>query len=104
MPFNNPIPEDPSRRRGARGFDALIKAETAMQIALVLPSAVVVGWLLGTWADKSFHQTWFSIAGIVLGCVSGLAYVIRVALAMMNESDSVHGERRGGKGDGQPQS
>jgi ATP synthase protein I len=62
------------------GVGAIVEAEKLLQIALMLPCAAVVGWLIGTWADKHFHQTWIAIAGIVFGAVSGLVYVIRMAL------------------------
>jgi F0F1-type ATP synthase assembly protein I len=62
------------------GVDAIVQAEKLLQIALMLPCAAVVGWLIGAWADKHFHQTWIAIAGIVFGAVSGLVYVIRMAL------------------------
>ena len=51
-----------------------------LQIALMLPCAAFVGWLIGAWADKHFHQTWIALAGIVFGAVSGLVYVIRMVL------------------------
>jgi ATP synthase protein I len=62
------------------GVSAIVEAEKLLQIALMLPCAAVVGWLIGTWADKHFHQTWIAIAGIVFGAVSGLVFVIRMAL------------------------
>jgi len=38
-----------------------------MQIAILLPSAAFIGWLLGAWADRAWHQSWLGIAGIVFG-------------------------------------
>ena len=64
----------------ASGVDAIVQAEKLLQMALMLPCAVVVGWLIGAWADKHFHQTWIAIAGIVFGAVSGFVYLIRMAL------------------------
>ena len=57
-----------------------MQAEKLLQIALMLPCAAVVGWLIGAWADKHFHQTWIAIVGIVFGAVSGLVFVIRMAI------------------------
>jgi hypothetical protein len=62
------------------GIDAIVQAETGIQIALVLPSAVVICWLIGAWADKHFHQTWISIFGVVFGAISGLVYIIQFVL------------------------
>lgn len=62
------------------GVEAIVQAEKLLQVALMLPCAAVVGWLMGAWAEKHFHQTWIAIAGIVFGAISGLVYVIRMAL------------------------
>jgi F0F1-type ATP synthase assembly protein I len=80
MPFHRPIKNSASRSTMSSGVDAIVQAEKLLQIALMLPCAAVVGWLIGAWADKHFHQTWIAIAGIVFGAVSGLVYVIRMAL------------------------
>jgi F0F1-type ATP synthase assembly protein I len=81
MPFNRPIPESKPPAKATGGFGALVEAEKLMQIAFVLPSAVVVGWLGGALADHLLHTKWMVIAGIGLGCVSGLYYVIQSAFA-----------------------
>jgi ATP synthase protein I len=80
MPFNRPLPESDSRSTRSSGIDAIVKAETGIQIALVLPSCVVICWLIGAWADKHFHQTWIAILGVVFGAISGLVYVIQYVL------------------------
>ncbi|MGA7343633.1 MAG: AtpZ/AtpI family protein [Terracidiphilus sp.] len=51
-----------------------------MQIALLLPSAAFIGWLLGVWLDHLLHQTWGAMAGIVFGIISGLVGAIRMAM------------------------
>jgi F0F1-type ATP synthase assembly protein I len=80
MPYHRPIPgrKDSDTVGGLRMF---AEAEKLMHIAFVLPSAVFIGWLLGAWAGSKLHQGWMMIAGILLGCVSGLVYVIRMAFA-----------------------
>ena len=80
MPFNRPIPDPKPRSKFAAGVNNLVQAEKLMQIALVLPSATVIGWGAGAWADSHLHQTWISIAGIIFGSISGLVYVIRLAI------------------------
>jgi F0F1-type ATP synthase assembly protein I len=80
MPHNSPIPERKSQSKQGIGFQSLVQAEKLMQIAFVLPSAMVIGWLAGAWADSKLHQSWLTIAGIIFGCVSGLVYVVRLAL------------------------
>ncbi len=79
MPFNRPIPDSKPHAKLSSGVGAIVEAEKLMQIALLLPSAAVIGWLIGAWLDHKLHQSWIAIAGIVFGCISGLVYVIRMA-------------------------
>jgi F0F1-type ATP synthase assembly protein I len=72
---------------------AIVSFEKGMQLALTVPSAVAIGWLIGAWADKHFHHGWISIAGIIFGAVSGLFYVIKTVL---------QDERNTRKGDSAP--
>jgi F0F1-type ATP synthase assembly protein I len=81
VPFNRPIPDSKPPNKLSGGLGGIIQAEKAMQMALTLPSAVAVGWLLGAWADHAFLQEWIGIAGIVLGSVAGLTYIVRMAIA-----------------------
>lgn len=62
------------------GVQAVVEAEKLLQLALMLPCAAVVGWLIGIWADKHFHQSWIAIVGVLFGAIAGLVYVIRMAL------------------------
>jgi len=80
MPFHRPLPNSGSRSRLSSGVNAVVEAEKLLQIALMLPCAALVGWFIGAWADKHFHQTWIAIAGIVFGAISGLVYVIQMAI------------------------
>jgi F0F1-type ATP synthase assembly protein I len=80
MPFHRAIPEQKPPAKASGGFSAYVEAEKLVQIAFILPSAVVIGWVMGWWADNHFHQSWVEIAGAVFGCVAGLTYMIRTAL------------------------
>jgi ATP synthase protein I len=86
MAFNRPIPENMrgdtrEGRKPPSGLSLYVQAEKMLQIAFVLPCALVIGWVLGAWADHLLHQSWMTIAGVILGCVSGLVFVVRMALA-----------------------
>lgn len=78
MPSNRPIPDPKPPAKSSGGLQSLVQAEKLMQIALLLPCSVFVGWLLGAWADGHFHQTWIEIIGMIFGGISGLVYVIRL--------------------------
>jgi len=62
-------------------MSALVEAEKLMQIAFVLPATVLIGWVLGWWIGHLLHQKWIEIAGVIFGCISGLFYVIKTAIA-----------------------
>jgi ATP synthase protein I len=86
MPFNRPIPDRNPQPKSSSGMGALIQAETLLQIAFILPSAAVIGWLAGAWLDSRFHQSWIGIGGLVFGFISGMVYVIRLALSAEKKS------------------
>jgi ATP synthase protein I len=67
-------------RKQSSGLASLVQAEKLMQIAFILPCAMLVGWGAGWWIDKHFHQEWATIAGLVFGLVAGMVSVIRMAL------------------------
>jgi F0F1-type ATP synthase assembly protein I len=60
-------------------FSDLVKAESMIQLAIALPAGCVIGWLLGAWLDKHFHQNWIGIAGIVLGAIGGFLQIFTTA-------------------------
>jgi hypothetical protein len=86
VPFNNPIPQSPAKSKASSGLFALVEAEKLMQIALLVPSSVCICWLIGAGLDLWLHQKWISIAGIIFGSISGLTYVVRMALAAEKNS------------------
>lgn len=83
MPFHNPIPERKQRSGLAEAAKSYVQAEKIAQIAIVLPSAVIIGWLGGAWLDAHLHQSWMTITGFILGCVAGMSSAIRMAMALV---------------------
>ncbi len=61
------------------GLGDLVKAESMIQLAIALPAGCLIGWLLGSWADRHFHQGWIGILGIVLGAVGGFIQIFATA-------------------------
>jgi hypothetical protein len=101
MPFNRPIPESKPRTKPASALASLVEAEKMMQIAILLPAAAFIGWLAGAWLDSRLHQSWIGLAGIIFGGVSGLVYVIRLAMAAGVKTADAAGEgNKSGTGKG----
>ena len=68
------------------GFKDYIRAEAMVQLAISLPVGCFLGWLLGAWLDRHFHQSWIAIAGIILGAVGGFIQIFRAASKYMKEN------------------
>jgi F0F1-type ATP synthase assembly protein I len=60
---------------------SLVQVESLIQLALMLPVATVVGWLIGAGLDKWLHHHWIYIPGLLLGAAAGFVQIFRVVLA-----------------------
>ena len=78
---NNPAPNNPDNKKP--GLHELVKAESMVQLALALPAGCLIGWVIGAWLDKHFHQSWIAIAGILLGAVAGFIQIFTTASRFM---------------------
>lgn len=96
MPPQNPSPESKTRGHLREAVKTYTQVEKVAQIALVLPSAVLIGWLGGTWLGNHFHQPWMALVGFLLGCIAGFSSVIRMAMTMVNVPE------KGSGGDADP--
>jgi len=92
MAFNPPNPDgEPRGGRSGKdsgGLDSLVQAEKLMQIALVLPCAMLIGWGLGWWIDHHFGVHWATVSGLIFGLIAGMVSVIRMALGAGNPPPS----------------
>src|SRR5271156_4043160 len=65
---------------GGKGpLGELVKAESMIQLAIALPAGCVIGWLVGSWLGRYFHQSWIVIVGILLGAAAGFTQIFRTA-------------------------
>ena len=56
-----------------------VKAESMLQLALALPAGCLIGWAIGAWLDRHFHQSWMAIAGIIVGAIAGFLQIFTTA-------------------------
>jgi ATP synthase protein I len=80
---HNPPGEEKLRNDGA--MKSLVQVESLIQLALMIPIATVVGWLIGAGLDKWLHQHWIYIPGLILGAAAGFIEIFRVVLAQTKE-------------------
>jgi ATP synthase protein I len=80
---SNKLPDEPGKKSG--GIHDLVKAESMIQLALAIPAGCLVGWAVGTWLDRHFHQEWISIAGIVLGAIAGFVQIYRTTARFLKD-------------------
>jgi len=69
--------DEPGKKNS--GLHDLVKAESMIQLALAIPAGCLIGWALGAWLDRHFHQEWIAVAGIVFGAVAGFVQIYRTA-------------------------
>jgi ATP synthase protein I len=65
----------------------LVKAESMIQLALVLPAACLIGALGGGALDKHFHTGWMVVVGVLLGATAGFVQIFRTASRFMKRGD-----------------
>jgi ATP synthase protein I len=70
--------DDAGNKKG-NALGELVKAESMIQLAIALPAGCVIGWLIGAWLDKHFHQNWMGIVGILLGAAAGFMQIFLMA-------------------------
>jgi ATP synthase protein I len=75
--------DDPNEKRSF--FKDYVRAESMVQLAIAIPAGCLIGWLLGAWLDRHFHQGWIAIAGIVLGAVGGFIQMFVTASRYLNK-------------------
>lgn len=74
-------------KKGKGSLGDLVKAESMIQLAIALPAGCVIGWLIGAWLDKHFHQSWIGVAGIVLGAIAGFFQIFLTASRYLKRGD-----------------
>jgi ATP synthase protein I len=76
--------KNPGKPKGVLGD--LVKAETMIQLAISLPIGCVLGWFLGSLADKHWGTHVWAVVGIVIGAIGGFIKIFQTAGKYMKDS------------------
>lgn len=79
MRDNEYVTPEPEKPKNSGALGDLVKAESMIQLAIALPLGCLLGWLVGSWLDRRYHQEWIGIVGILLGAAGGFIQIITTA-------------------------
>jgi ATP synthase protein I len=75
--------DKPDNKNGA--LHSLVRVESLIQLGLLLPACVVIGWAIGLLLDHWTGKHWINIVGLILGAIAGFIQTVRVALSHMKD-------------------
>jgi ATP synthase protein I len=79
-------PEKPPKSSANDGeLHSLVRVESLIQLGLLLPACVVIGWAIGLALDRWLNQHWMNVAGLILGAIAGFVQTIRIVLSHSKE-------------------
>jgi ATP synthase protein I len=78
------MPDSPNDKDS--GLKDFAKAESMIQLAIIMPAACLIGWFGGSLLDRWLHTDWIYVVGILLGAVAGFVQIYRVASGYMKDA------------------
>jgi ATP synthase protein I len=60
---------------------SLVRVESLLQLGLLLPASLVIGWAIGLALDRWLNQHWMNVAGLIFGAIAGFVQTIRIVLS-----------------------
>ena len=87
MPLDMADWKEDGKRTGHEVTKAIIQTDRMLQIALILPAAVFVGWLIGAGLDRWLHTHWIYMVGIFVGLGAGIVQILRLLREMEQKMD-----------------
>jgi ATP synthase protein I len=77
--------DKPQRQGKDNPLQSLARAESLIQLGLLLPASVVIGWAIGLALDHWLNQHWINVAGLIFGAIAGFVQTIRIVLSHSKE-------------------
>jgi ATP synthase protein I len=82
MPPDQPNPSPPTKSSSKDGaLHSLVRLNSLLQLGLLLPACVVIGWALGLALDHWLNRNWINIVGLIAGAIAGFVQTVRVAMS-----------------------
>ena len=72
----SPDPQSEQERRSL-----WVQVARYSQLALILPAATLVGWLIGVGLDHWLHTTWLYLLGLIVGIAAGFVELVRTVMS-----------------------
>ena len=83
-PPDSQAPETKSSSKDG-ALQSLVRVESILQLGLLLPACVVIGWAIGLALDHWLNRHWINIAGLIAGAIAGFIQTVRVAMSHNKE-------------------
>jgi ATP synthase protein I len=77
--------DPPEKPKKDAALQSLVRVESLIQLGLLLPACVVIGWAIGLALDHWLNQHWMNVAGLILGAIAGFVQTIRIVLSHSKE-------------------
>jgi len=78
--------KDGAGDRGSDGaLQSLVRVESLIQLGLLLPACLVIGWALGLALDHWLNRHWINVVGLIAGAIAGFVQTIRIVLSHSKE-------------------
>jgi ATP synthase protein I len=71
----------PAGQSKDKTIHSLVRVESLIQLGLLLPASVVIGWAIGLALDRWLNQHWINVAGLIFGAIAGFVQTIRIVLS-----------------------
>jgi len=78
-PPDDQPPQSTSSKDGA--LKSLSGVQSLIQLGLLLPACVVIGWAVGLALDHWLNLHWMNIVGLIAGAIAGFIQTVRVAMS-----------------------
>jgi F0F1-type ATP synthase assembly protein I len=78
-----PTPQKEKPAPRSEFLSGMATREKGVQLAMLIPTGVFLGWIVGAALDHWLHTQWIGVAGAIFGAVAGFVQMVRLAMRMM---------------------